>query len=751
MAGRSRGGGVTVVAAVLVLCAAGCAPAGAPQVGPVRLAPPRDYRPDTETSGLAVATEGSSRVVVWGGRDGDLLMDRFDGSTGPIGAPRKVLARYDDPDTRTTWGPISVALADGFLLAVAPIDVDGIHGLDYTQGAAGLIRPDGRSVVLRGGPRYGLGTCGDDPYALATVAVTSTGSSFLVAAACPNTTNVYRVTTGGEVTRAATLPAAAAIALSSTADGALLVFSQQVRFDVTEVRAQRLRTAGTPVGAPLDLDRGHGDLHDVATASSNRSHLVAWTMGLAGGGAPDLLARTVGPTGALGPTRLLADGPGSPGQPALVGGADGSWFAAWTDAGSNGDTDIRGTKVSAGGTVGDEDGRALVGTDTANDQDPLLARGRSGTASLVWLRGSGVSRTLAPQGTPVGDLVSITRAPIVQECPDVAAGQGQYLVTWQEPSTVSGYELFAQRYRPDGTRVGPVITLSAAPASVYCPVAAWNGSNWLVVWTDGRSGSQDVYGTVVSADGSVDLAGGSVISAEAGAQRRPAVAGTGSGWVVAWGDFRNGNEDIYAARIAANGTVRDPDGLPVTTAPGWQQAPAVASMGGATLVAWTGPAVERRLLRADGSFAGGSVRLGTSSSDSQVAAAASGTRFAVLFSSYVSNNRAVRLALVHPDGAAAGTRVLMRPQDHGADGLPAQDLTFDGSRFVFTVSSSYSDFPNAHGVWIGTVAGVQVFTGGAPASFYPPRVSALPAGRSLLVGDGVVEPTVAVAPVVDAP
>ena len=206
----------------------------------------------------------------------------------------------------------------------------------------------------------------------------------------------------------------------------------------------------------------------------------------------------------------------------------------------------------------------------------------------------------------------------------MAAGQGQYLVTWQEPSTVPGYELFAQRYRPDGTRVGPVITLSAAPASVYCPVAAWNGSRWLVVWTDGRSGSQDVYGTMVSVDGSVDPAGGSVISAEAGAQRRPAVAGTGSGWVVAWGDFRNGNEDIYAARIAANGTVRDPDGLPVTTAPGWQQAPAVASMGGATLVAWTGPAVERRLLRADGSFAGGPVSAGDRRrTRSQVAAAAS--------------------------------------------------------------------------------------------------------------------------------
>ena len=76
----------------------------------------------------------------------------------------------------------------------------------------------------------------------------------------------------------------------------------------------------------------------------------------------------------------------------------------------------------------------------------------------------------------------------------------------------------------------------------------------------------------------------------------------------------------------------------------------------------------------------------------------------------------------------------------------------DGApRVVFTVSSSYSDFPRAHGVWIGTVAGDQVFSDGAPASFYPPRVSALPNGRSLLVGDGVLEPTVAVAPVLDAP
>ena len=294
--------------------------------------------------------------------------------------------------------------------------------------------------------------------------------------------------------------------------------------------------------------------------------------------------------------------------------------------------------------------------------------------------------------------------PIVQECPDVAAGQGQYLVTWQEPSTVSGYRAVRAAV-PAGrhpSRSGDHALRRprdrVLPGCRMERFALAGGLDGRAVGVAGRLRHLRVGRR------SRSTRPGSVISAEAGAQRRPAVAGTGSGWVVAWGDFRNGNEDIYAARIAANGTVRDPDGLPVTTAAGRQQAPAVASMGGATLVAWTGPAVERRLLRADGSFAGGPVRRGRRRTDRWPRPPAT-TRLAVLFAGGAGDP--VRLALVEPDGTSAGTRAVVDNPD--GVGRSADDLTFDGSRFVFTASSWSSDFPSSHGVWIGTVAGGQVF------------------------------------------
>ena len=89
----------------------------------------------------------------------------------------------------------------------------------------------------------------------------------------------------------------------------------------------------------------------------------------------------------------------------------------------------------------------------------------------------------------------------------MAAGQGQYLVSWHEPSTVSGSELFAAAV-PAGRHPSRLSHHALRrPGEGVLPGSAWNGSRWLVVWTDGRSGSQDVYGTVVSADGSVDPSG----------------------------------------------------------------------------------------------------------------------------------------------------------------------------------------------------------------------------------------------------
>jgi hypothetical protein len=119
----------------------------------------------------------------------------------------------------------------------------------------------------------------------------------------------------------------------------------------------------------------------------------------------------------------------------------------------------------------------------------------------------------------------------------VSYGGGYYLVLWQEEVDPSNHQrdIRAIRVRPgDGAVVPPVISVPAHASPESFPAAAFDGTNFLVVWQDQRSGTP-VYGNRIRAsDGALlDGADGFRIGTSATGQR-PAVA-FGSGiYLVAW-------------------------------------------------------------------------------------------------------------------------------------------------------------------------------------------------------------------------
>ena len=87
-----------------------------------------------------------------------------------------------------------------------------------------------------------------------------------------------------------------------------------------------------------------------------------------------------------------------------------------------------------------------------------------------------------------------------------------------------------------------------------------------MAWQDGRSGtSQDVYGARVSQAGAVLDPTGIPISSEANDQSATSVAFDGSNYLVAWQDGRSGtSQDVYGARVSQAGAVLDPTGIPIS-------------------------------------------------------------------------------------------------------------------------------------------------------------------------------------------
>ncbi len=118
----------------------------------------------------------------------------------------------------------------------------------------------------------------------------------------------------------------------------------------------------------------------------------------------------------------------------------------------------------------------------------------------------------------------------------------------------------------------------------------------IITWADKRNGQSDIYAQRVLANGTVDPAWtangvevrGSGLSGDAGS---PQIIADGSGGaIITWDDNRAGIPDIYAQRVLANGTV-DPawpaNGLSVCTDPDYQNGPQLASDGlGGAIITW---------------------------------------------------------------------------------------------------------------------------------------------------------------------
>jgi hypothetical protein len=158
-----------------------------------------------------------------------------------------------------------------------------------------------------------------------------------------------------------------------------------------------------------------------------------------------------------------------------------------------------------------------------------------------------------------------------QTSPAIVAGAGGFLAVWtDERSTVladggTGKDVYAARLAADGSLIDEVpIIITRAPGDQYDPLAVWNGTGWLVVWTGSVDGypipHHNTEGTRLSAAGEVlDPMPFEIWAYGSGDEHIVGAASDGQDWVVVMTDvYPSGlgtKTRLVAIKVTAAGDV----------------------------------------------------------------------------------------------------------------------------------------------------------------------------------------------------
>ena len=311
----------------------------------------------------------------------------------------------------------------------------------------------------------------------------------------------------------------------------------------------------------------------------------------------DVFATRVSPAGAILSTTGITVNTGAGRQlHPSVAFAGTQFVVAWEDFKiTDGTTaDIGAARISTAGVVTQ---LGHVAASAQNELAPKLAA-NGNTALLVWDNAGDIRASLF-NGTAFGGAISITADATVQSTPAVASNPGgNYLVAYSEGATATA-DLKGVFVTAAGVKTGAVLTLSAGAGRQFDPEAAWDGTHYMVAFTNNSNGV-NLFGERVSTAGVVldtrnegvtPNVGGISISSATGNQELSNLACKPGACLVSWQESRNSAAtgfDIYAQRLDTTGAALANVGaeIIVSSANRSQFVPAVATNGTDFFTVW---------------------------------------------------------------------------------------------------------------------------------------------------------------------
>lgn len=366
----------------------------------------------------------------------------------------------------------------------------------------------------------------------------------------------------------------------------------------TDIYAARISPSGSVLdGAGIAISTPEGQYHYPKVAFDGTNFLIVWReYGDIYGARVSQDGTVIDPDG----IHICAD-TCTQNHPSVA--FDGTnYFVVWEDNRNyqNSSTDIYGARVSPSGVILDTVG-VPISTATQSQDFPSIAfdgvnylvvwnDGRNHATSYIDIYGTRVNQSGVVLDTGG---IAISTAPSWQDYPKVAFDGVNYCLVWSDGRSDQWGDIYGARVTMSGT----VLDTSGIAISVHderhgLPTIVFGGQNYFVTWPDTRSvWHLDIYGTRVATDGTVIDTAGIPISTEECYQSRPSLGFDGTNFLAVWQDWRNDqgnwdNSDIYGARITASGSVVDSTGIVISTCANSQYNPSVAFHDTSYFVVW---------------------------------------------------------------------------------------------------------------------------------------------------------------------
>lgn len=357
-------------------------------------------------------------------------------------------------------------------------------------------------------------------------------------------------------------------AVASDGTGYFVVWSDS-RGSTYDIYGARVDEAGTLLDtAGISISSAAGNQSIPAVAFDGCNFLVVWDDQRSGN--HDIYGARVTPNGqVLEPEGIpICSTISSQSNPSVA--SDGeNYIVVWTDDRNGGNKGVYGARITESGILLDTLGIAISSTVTQSGE---TTTGFDGINYLVaWDDNSARDYDVCAVRMSTAGLVLDTHETVISHMaycqfhPSAASVEQEYMVAWGDLRSDSSCDIYGARVDSTGALLDPCCTaICQRPQDQLNPDVVAGDSCYLVVWEDYfyDNPCADIVGARTQG-GMVYDTTGIIISAVEGNQKNPAVGFSSHEYFTVWEDWRNGDADIYGARINAEGINLDPAGLPI--------------------------------------------------------------------------------------------------------------------------------------------------------------------------------------------